>query len=114
MSPAMEMKPFWADVGLRSTFGVEQEFVQGSNVVPAGQDSVVTQVFDDPQSVLPEGQAHAPQMFVYVPPEGEEQLAPTEELAAVQPPQGYAAVLQEQLSVAQSYCWLLVQGRVSF
>lgn len=65
-----------------------QEFVQGSNVVPAGHDSVVTQVFEDEQSVVPEGHEQAPQTFVYLPFVGVEQVAPTVELAAVQPPHG--------------------------
>jgi hypothetical protein len=82
------MKPDWTQPGLRSTFGVPQEFVQGSKDVPAGQESVVTQVFEPEQSVVPEGQAQAPQTFVYLPFVGTEQEAPIVELAAVQPPQG--------------------------
>jgi hypothetical protein len=95
------MKPFCVKPGLTRTFGVLHELVQGSNVVPAGQERVVTQVLEVPHSVVPLGQAQAPQMLVYWPPAGVPQLAPTVELAAVQPPQGNAAVLQEQLAVEQ-------------
>jgi hypothetical protein len=95
------MKPFCVKLGLTSTFGVLQEFVQGSNVVPAGQDIVVTQVLELPQSVVPLGQAQAPQTFVYWPPVGAVQPAPMVEVAAEQPPQGYAAVLQTQLTLEQ-------------
>ena len=104
MSPAMLMKPFCVKPGLTSTFGVLHELVHGSKVVPAGHESVVTQVFEVPQSVVPAGQAQAPQMLVYCPPVGVPQDAPTVELAAVQPPHGNAAVLQEQLAVEQLNC----------
>src|SRR5688572_18637809 len=95
------MYPDCTQLGLSSTFGVSQEFVQGLNVVPAGHESVTTHVFEDEHSVFPEGHAHAPQTLVYSPPVGAEHAPPTDDVAPVQPPQGKEAVLQTQLVVEQ-------------
>lgn len=93
---------------------MSQELVQGLKVVPAGHTKFATHVFDDEQSVVPEGHAHAPHTLVYWPPIGELQLPPTDDVAAVQPPQGYDAVLQTQLVVEQFQFWFAAQGRRSF
>jgi hypothetical protein len=102
MSPVTLTYPLWGVEGLTRTYGFTQESVQTFQVLPMGQVRLVTQVLEVEHKVLPAAQEQAPHWSTYLPPFGAEQVAPTVEEAAVQPPQGYDAVLQAQLSVVQS------------
>jgi hypothetical protein len=120
MSPFTWMKPDCTKPGLKSTFGVPQVSVQGSQVVPAGHERFATHVpgAGVGHNVVLAGQLTVPHWFAYVPPVGHEGLpeqdAPDVDDAAVQPPQGKEAVLQTQLSEAQLQFWFEAQGRPSF